>query len=497
LSIFERLSSPAARPGLATLLVFLLLYYLVARWGVEAAGLRYAAVSMVWPASGVGLAIALRFGARIWPLLLMASALATWPTIASVVYAEVGGRIGSALLIGAAGALEAALAAWLTHRLAGDAYLQRPGAFLLTVLVAWPAACVLACFLLVLGSLLGGMVTVAHWAGFALTWYSMAVADLIGMMAITFPVCLWLRRPQLGLSRRGILELGVYVALGVLALTLREPLQPLYLLFVVHLAIAVRMPLAVTATAVAVTSSALLLQAKAEMQATTAPPPYEVFLTVLSFPLALTLASYTTALLWREVQQHQQLLEARVAERTRELERANARLQKLSRTDALTGAWNRRYFEHRAQRELERAAAHGSSVGFLLVDLDDFKGINDRHGHPAGDVILMEVVNRWGDELRPTDVLARIGGEEFAVLLPECTVAYARDVAERLRSITAAAAVQADDAAVAVTISVGVAVIEPGASGAEDGRTALDAALRTADSHLYRAKRVGRNRVVG
>jgi diguanylate cyclase (GGDEF)-like protein len=497
LTIFERLSSAATRTGLATLLVLLLLFYLVARWGVEAAGLRYAAVSMVWPASGVGLAIALRFGVRIWPLLFLASVLATWPTVISVADTGVGGRIASALLIGAAGTLEAALAAWLTHRLAGNAYLQRPGAFLLTVLVAWPAASVIACFLLVLGSLVGGMVTVSHWVGFALTWYSMAVADLIGMMAITLPICLWLRPPQLGLSRRRTLELCVYVALGVLALTLREPLQPLYLLFVVHLAIAVRMPLAVTATTVAATSSVLLWQAKAEMEAATAPPPYEVFITVLSFPMALTLASYTTALLWREVQRHQHLLEARVAERTRELERANARLQKLSRTDALTGTWNRRYFEHRAQRELERAAVHGSSVGFLLVDLDEFKEINDRHGHPVGDLILTEVVNRWGDELRPTDVLARIGGEEFAVLLPECNVAYARDVAERLRRITAASPVHADAAAVEVTISVGVAVIDAGAAGADNGRAALDAALKTADDHLYRAKRVGRNRVVG
>jgi diguanylate cyclase (GGDEF)-like protein len=248
---------------------------------------------------------------------------------------------------------------------------------------------------------------------------------------------------------------------------------------------------------VAATSSVLLWQAKLEMQTATAPPPYELFVTVLSFPLALTLTSYTTALLWREVQRHQHLLEARVAERTRELERANARLQKLSRTDALTGAWNRRYFEHRAQRELERAASHGSSVGFLLLDLDEFKEINDRHGHPVGDLVLMEVVNRWGDELRPTDVLARIGGEEFAVLLPDCTASYARHVAERLRRITAAEPVPADDAEVAVTISVGVAVIEAGAADADDGRAALDAALKTADDHLYRAKRVGRNRVVG
>ncbi len=128
-----------------------------------------------------------------------------------------------------------------------------------------------------------------------------------------------------------------------------------------------------------------------------------------------------------------QWLVASVREHERERERLVAELAHLAHTDSLTGVANRRAWEAELDRGLARARRSGEPVTVALADIDRLKAINDLHGHPAGDRLLAGVARNWSHSLRPDDVLARIGGDEFALLLPACTEADAADILERLR----------------------------------------------------------------
>ena len=151
---------------------------------------------------------------------------------------------------------------------------------------------------------------------------------------------------------------------------------------------------------------------------------------------------------------------------------------------------NRREFVATFERELARSNRYGQPLSVVIVDLDHFKKINDRHGHLAGDAVLMAASGMLGQELRAEDSLARYGGEEFVLLLPATDGEGARAVAERCRARLASTPIVADGASVSLTASFGVASRAPGdAARAEE-------LLRIADDALYRAKKAGRNRVV-
>lgn len=154
--------------------------------------------------------------------------------------------------------------------------------------------------------------------------------------------------------------------------------------------------------------------------------------------------------------------------------------------DPLTGLFNRRGFSELTGRMIEREARAGRPVTVLIFDIDHFKSVNDRFGHPAGDEILKLFGSVLIHTLRITDIVGRIGGEEFAAVLP-CAVDEATIAAERVRIAFANAGVQVDDTPLETSVSIGVA---GGAAG-----TDLTALLAAADTALYRAKRGGRNRV--
>jgi diguanylate cyclase (GGDEF)-like protein len=169
--------------------------------------------------------------------------------------------------------------------------------------------------------------------------------------------------------------------------------------------------------------------------------------------------------------------------------RYTAELKQAATTDPLTGAINRRSFTDRALAELARAARHGRTTAFLMVDADHFKAVNDIYGHGVGDEVLMALTSTLQLGLRPSDILGRIGGEEFAILLPETDIAGALLTAGRLRDAVASISVQTSKGAVGVTVSIGVTEISPGA-------VELKPAMDRADAALYQAKAAGRDRVV-
>jgi len=155
--------------------------------------------------------------------------------------------------------------------------------------------------------------------------------------------------------------------------------------------------------------------------------------------------------------------------------------------DPLTGLFNRRGFAEASARLIEREAGAGRPVTVLILDIDYFKSINDRFGHPAGDEILKLFATVVTNNLRITDLSGRIGGEEFAALLP-CSLEEGASVAERVRENFEASGLVSDDGPVDTTVSIGVA---GGPAGTE-----LEVLLAAADTALYQAKRGGRNRVV-
>jgi diguanylate cyclase (GGDEF)-like protein len=163
-------------------------------------------------------------------------------------------------------------------------------------------------------------------------------------------------------------------------------------------------------------------------------------------------------------------------------------LERLATTDGMTGIYNRRHFLALAELEWNKACRYNRPVTLLLLDIDYFKLINDAHGHQAGDDVIVHLANLAGSCKRATDVLARLGGEEFALLLPETDLPRAEDFAERLREEVAAHPLVVASQPIRATISIGVA--------AKSSKTpTFSELINVADKALYEAKRAGRNRV--
>ncbi|MHB8742734.1 MAG: GGDEF domain-containing protein [Sulfuricaulis sp.] len=174
-----------------------------------------------------------------------------------------------------------------------------------------------------------------------------------------------------------------------------------------------------------------------------------------------------------------------------ELQNINEELQRQSVTDALTGLYNRRYFEDVLATELALAIRHGEHNSLLMIDIDHFKQINDTHGHHAGDQVLVEIADVLASKLRKTDMLCRLGGEEFILLCRRVNKEESMIVAEKIRRSIETHYFTADSGVrIAVTVSIGVATL-PGDCATET----VDAYVHHADLALYRSKALGRNRV--
>ena len=180
----------------------------------------------------------------------------------------------------------------------------------------------------------------------------------------------------------------------------------------------------------------------------------------------------------------------------KELSKKNRELVVDANTDPLTGLPNRRAYEEFRKTAIKQARTNTQPISILMLDLDKFKDVNDTYGHAVGDQVLQEVAHRWSKKMRASDILARIGGEEFTVLLPQTTLAQAELVAEKFRDVISRTPITLDLGdgkllTLGATVSIGLA-----STDRITNEAGLDELMKQADDALYQAKRKGRNRVV-
>ena len=179
----------------------------------------------------------------------------------------------------------------------------------------------------------------------------------------------------------------------------------------------------------------------------------------------------------------------RIVELQKELLASSRRYEALSLTDSLTSLHNRRAFDQEFASRFEQARRYARPLSLAIIDLDYFKSINDQFGHSAGDGVLRAIAQILDHGTRRSDFLARIGGEEFGVLLPETSLFEALHFAEKIRATIAGATIRTDDFPHQVTVSIGVANVP------HSSVTTPEQLFNAADQALYRAKARGRNRI--
>jgi len=181
-------------------------------------------------------------------------------------------------------------------------------------------------------------------------------------------------------------------------------------------------------------------------------------------------------------------LQDKLAEKNRELENLLHEVERLAITDHLTGLFNRRHFNTMLQREYNMAQRYKRPLSCLMADIDHFKSINDSQGHHAGDSVLRELSNTLKKTLRSVDIIARWGGEEFVVLMPQTNLDASMEAAERL--LTSVASYKFKELRdMSVTLSIGVSSVP------DTSISSAESMVKAADSALYRAKENGRNRI--
>ncbi|ABC29911.1 Response regulator containing a CheY-like receiver domain and a GGDEF domain [Hahella chejuensis KCTC 2396] len=215
--------------------------------------------------------------------------------------------------------------------------------------------------------------------------------------------------------------------------------------------------------------------------------PYEDTLPASLFEVKRLTGTFNS--MSRSINELRNNIESQVFERTKELDKENLELREIAARDSLTGLYNRRFFQNRLNYEFNRAKRYGSGLTLVLLDIDHFKIINDTKGHPAGDEVLIRLSSFLSQSLRSSDLIARIGGEEFCIILPEHLDEGVKTFIDRLRIEISLLDFQHEGEAFQVTCSFGVAEYRNESSHPKD-------ILKKADEALYQAKRTGRNRIV-
>ena len=463
-------------------------YYLGAVLGVAASSMSEG-IAIFWLPNGILLAALLLAPRRDWPLYLLAAVTAEiaadLPTF----------TLAQALGFAAVNLFECLLAAWLLQRVARPFALDR-----LRHVALFGLVLVLASGL---AALLGASIyslsvptTTSFWAFWAIWW----LGDAMGVLLVTPLLLGWLQGTPRPRERGHPLEATALLVLTLLltiwvfsqGATDSFPRRP-FLLFPLPLWAAVRFGVRGAASIVLLIAAITITATLNDVGPLLATTPADTVQLLQEYLAVLAFSSLALAALLQELRTtHDELdslnreLEARVEERTRELQQANQRLEALASIDPLTGAGNRRHFLEQAKAEISRAKRQGLPLSVIMLDIDFFKSVNDRFGHETGDKVLAALAATIHATLRSGDVFARMGGEEFIVMLPGQGLAEALQMAERLRLLIAQNEVPGCPAR--ITVSAGLA-------GLENESDEIVDLLRRADRGLYRAKSQGRNQV--
>ena len=444
-----------------------IVYFASGRFGLRLAFL-HASATPVWPPTGIALASMLVYGTRVWPAIFLGAFLTNIITE---------GSVATCLGIAAGNTLEALLGAWLVNRLAGGrrAFERIQDVFKFAALAALLSTTVSAT-IGVTSLFLGGLVARSAVGSVWLTWW---LGDAVGALVVGPLLVLCLADPRAAWRRARTPEAGVVLVVVVLvgllvfagffpSPTKTYPLEFLCLLPLLWAAFRLQQSGAAAAC--------LVLSGIAIWGTLNGYGPFvrdsrnEALLLLQAF---LGVASLTAL-----------SLAAVVSER----ERFESQLVHLADHDSLTGTLSRRRFETEVARELAMAQRYGTHGALLYLDLDDFKVVNDRLGHRAGDELLVRLAGLLKARLRDSDLLARLGGDEFAILAPHTDGSQARSLGAQLLSAIAQDGGTAFERPLSVTASLGIA-LHP-----EHGLT-TDELLSRADSAMYEAKRAGGNRV--
>jgi len=445
-------------------------------------------IAIFWLPNGILLAALLLVPRRDWPLYLLAAVTAEiaadLPTF----------TLAQALGFAAVNLFECLLAAWLLQRVARPFALDRlrhVALFGLVLMLASGLAALLGASIYSLSA----PTTTSFWDFWTIWW----LGDGMGVLLLTPLLLGWLQGPSRPAAHRP-LEAAALLALTLLfaiwifsqGATDSFPRRP-FLLFPLPLWAAVRFGVrgaASIALLIAAIAIAATLNGVSPLRAAT---PADTVLLLQEYLAVLAFSSLALAALLQELRAtHDELdrlsreLEARVEARTHELQEANERLEELASIDSLTGASNRRHFMELAKAEISRAKRQGLPLSVIMLDIDFFKSINDRYGHEIGDKVLVALAATIHATLRGGDIFARMGGEEFIVMLPGQGLTEALPMAERLRLLIAQNEVPGCPAR--ITVSAGLA-------GLENESDEIVDLLRRADRGLYRAKNQGRNQV--
>jgi diguanylate cyclase (GGDEF)-like protein len=465
-------------------------YYLGAVLSVAASTMSEG-IAILWLPNGILLAALLLVPRRAWPPCLLAA-------VAGEVAADLPTfTLAQALGFAGVNLFECLLAAALLQRIARPFALDRlrhVALFGLSLVLASGLAALLGASIYALS-----VPTTTSFGDFWTIWW---LGDAMGVLLVTPLVLGWLQGPSTSFEKYHSLEATALLALTLL-FTIWVFKQPAHLSGSFPRMAFLLMPFPIWAAArfgVRGAASITLLIAAIAIAATLndmgpllADRPADTVLLLQEYLAVLAFSSLALAALLQELRvTHDQLdrlnreLEARVEARTRELQEANQRLQELASIDPLTGASNRRHFIELAKAEISRAKRQGLPLSAIMLDIDFFKSVNDRFGHEAGDRILAALAATIRTTLRGGDIFARMGGEEFIVMLPGQGISEAFQMAERLRLLIAQGEVPG--CPVHITVSAGLAGLQSESDEIVD-------LLRRADQGLYRAKSQGRNQV--
>lgn len=440
-----------------------LAYYALARFGMAIFSLTPSNITLLWLPSGIALAMCLEWGYRAVPYIVLASLAANFDGMAAASSpSHLAHTLVAALTDGMAGALAMRL---YCRVLPGG--LTRAVDLLPFILYVCLAPTVVSSLILAANLASGGYI---GWHEAGALARVLLLADSLGLLLVYPAYQAWRQRNAAPpLRARPLLAAGAAVLALLLAGQSGLPGME-YFIIPVLLVLSFHTNL-LGLTAVSALTIVAVMAAAAHHAGPFAATGADAAFRVAAFAFSSALTILGAAL------QHGQLEHS---ERTRQ------QWQDAAEHDALTGLPNRRLLMPKVQMEHQRSLRSGNPYAIAMLDLDHFKAVNDSHGHAAGDLVLAAVASVLRENCRMIDTPARVGGEEFAVLLPECSAVQARPFLERVRGKLAALDIPIAGQPVRVTVSIGIASYD----GPNDS---ADAVAARADRALYQAKQAGRN----